>query len=428
MGSITATAQPDKGRVRLDIDWTTHPSPRCQVFRIVAGGTPALIREGAPCVLSHNKATIYDFEGPLDQLTTYRTTVQLNDNADMELGVSEWAGNLVGGSDVQSTDYYFAGSASLAFTPDGTTASPQVNSEMFAVTVGVSYTATGQVLAAKRWAGGVGIVIKWYTAGLAFLSTSGTAGNLWPTAGAWEQYALTATAPATAAFARIGLLFAGTPPVDRVFYLDEAYATTPLGTVDSAAVVTPSSLGGWWKDPLHPATMVRIMDREAAFQAVALCGQVRGVVLTGVSRPSRPADSAILEVPNQALGVGVFAHRKSSRRTVQVATGSFTDGDALRALHDEGGPLLLQLPAQYGVPEQYALCSSLDSTALGPDMTRQFELHQTQMVHSAPPPGPNEGVLGARYGDLRKGGVPTTYAAATAASLTWQDGLKGNIL
>jgi hypothetical protein len=132
-------------------------------------------------------------------------------------------------------------------------------------------------------------------------------------------------------------------------------------------------------------------------------------------------------VPSQALGIGVFAHRKSSRRTVTVASGSITDADALRALHDQGGPLLLQLPAAYGVPEQYALCSTLQSSALGPDMRRQMEVHQTDVVHCQPPVGPNEGVLGARYRDLRKGGQQTTYAAATAASLTWQDGLKGNI-
>lgn len=428
MGSIVATAQPEKGRVRLDIDWTSHPSPRCKVYRIVNGGTPTLIREGMPCVLSHSKATIYDTEGPLDQPTSYRTTVQLNANGDMELGVEEWqSAATFGGTVTQSKDFYAAGNASLKFVSDASFANPQIMSEMFPVVVGTSYTATASLMSTSSWAGGVGLVTSWYTSGLAFLSNSGTAGNLWPVPGVFETYTNTGTAPATAAFARIMLLVTGSPPTGQTFYVDEAYATTPLGTVDSAVVTLPSSSGGWWKDPLHPATMVRVLDQETAYRSIVACGTYQGVALVGASRPSRPNDSAILEVPGQSQGVAVYGHRKASRRTVQVVSGRFADGDALRLLHDSGAPLLLQLPAAYGVPEQYMLCGSLDSTALGADMQRQMEVHQTQVVHCQPDPGPNEGVLGTRYQDLRKSGAPTTFAAATAASLTWLDALKGNI-
>lgn len=425
MGTIASTAQQEKGRVRLDIDWTSHPSPRCAVFRVTNGGnTSVLVREGNPCVLSNSKATIYDVEGPLDTATYYRTTVQLNDNADMEASVEEWTGNLVGGTAAQSTDYFFAGSASLQFVPDGVTASPQVNSEMFAVTVGVNYTASGWLLAAQTWAGGVGIVIKWYTAGLAFLSTSGTAANLWPTVGQWEQYTLTAAAPATAAFARIGLLFAGTPSPDNVFYLDEAYATTPLGTIDTSAtpVTLSSSQGGWWKNPLQPATMLRIQEALAF-----MCSGATGLALVAVTRPTRPADAVILDVPNQSVGVGSFATRKAASRTAQMMSGSFADADAVRDLHATGAPLLIQLPAKYGVPEHYALCGDLPALALGPDMTRQFQVFQVDMKHTQNPPGPSEGVLGVRYIDLRVKGAKLTYAAATSAGYTWLDALKGNI-
>lgn len=428
MGSITATAQPDKGRVRLDIDWTSHPSGRCKVFRVVAGGTPALIREGSPCVLSHNKATIYDVEGPLDQPTIYRTTVQLNDNADMELTAEGWqAAPTAGATVTQSLNYYQAGNASLRIAPDGATAAPVVYSDQFPATVGVSYAVSAQLLSATAWKGGVGLIIRWETSGGALVSTTGTASNLWPANGMWEPYTLTGTAPATTGLARVGVVFANTPPVTNIFYLDEVYATTALGTVDSASVVLPSSQGGWWKDPLHPATMVRVFDREEAFRLYGQCGSFNGVALVGFSQPSRPSDSALLEVPGQSTGVAVFAHRKASRRTIVVTSGSPTLAESLRILHDEGGPLLLQLPAVYGLPEEYHLCASLDSSALGGNMTYPLTVHQTQVVHTLPPPGPGEGVLGARYQDFRKAGQPLTYAAANSAGLTWQDGLKGNI-
>lgn len=435
MGTITATAQQDKGRVRLDIDWTSHPSPRCRVFRCFPGAippAPVLIREGAPCVLSNNKATIYDWEGPLDTPTYYQAVVQLNDNADMEASVEEWQStNTTGGVATQSDDYFYAGSASLKFTPTGSAAAPQVLSEQFAVTVGTSYTATAQLLAAATWTGGIGIIINWYTSGLVYLSTTGSASDLWPTVGDWESYTVTGTAPATAAFARFGFLLAGTPPAANVFYIDEAYATTPLGTIDTSAtpIVLASAAGGWWKDPLRPATAVKLLDDLTSVYYKFPYGELveSGLAIVGVSRPNHPADAALLEVPSQALGIGSFSTRKGARRSVQVASGTFADADALRSLHAGGAPLLLQLPARFGIPEEYSLCADLDSTALGPDMNRQFQIHTVQATHVASPAGPAEGVAGCRYADLRVKGAKLTYAAATSAGYTWLDALKGNI-
>lgn len=425
MGTIAVTAQQDKGRARIDLDWLTHPAPWCWVYRSTVGGVPALIREGNPCVLSNAKATIYDVEGPLDVLTYYQSTVPLNDNGTMEAGVEEWqSASTTGGTAAQSTDYFYAGSASLQFVPSGSAAAPTVLSEEFAVTVGVVYTANAQVLATSTWTGGVGLVISWYTAAHALLSTSGTAANLWPAVGDWDPYTVTGTAPATAAFGRVGLLFAGTPSVDKVFYLDECYVTTALGTIDTSAapIALSSAVGGWWKNPLQPATMVRLQDALAW-----ACNGKTGVALIGVSGASRPADGAVLEVASQSLGVGSFSPRKAARRTIQVASGSVADADALRDLHAPGGQLLLQLNAAYGVPAEYALYGDLSSLGLGGDMTRQVKVFQADMIHSQNPPGPAEGVLGVRYQDLRVKGAKLTYAAAATAGYTWLDALKGNI-
>lgn len=429
MTSITTTVQADKGRVRIDIDWTSLfgsgiQVSKCLVYRVPVGGTPTLIREGNPCILSNLKATVYDWECPLDTPVYYQATVALNPNGDFEATVEGWATVSTGGTAVQSTGYFYAGSASLQWTPDGTTTAPVVLSDQFFAVAGTSYTVNAQVLAAKGWAGGVGLVINWYTAANAFISQSGTASNLWPTVGNWDPYTLTATAPATTGFGRIGLLLAGKPNADRVFYLDEAYVTTAAGTIDTSAtpVSVSSAPGGWWKDPLHPATMIRLTDALT----FASC-YTQGFVLVGISRPTRPADSGILEVPGQALGVANASTRKSGRRTIAVATGAFADADAVRDLHAPGTPLLLQLPARYGIEEHYALCSDLNSSDLGGDQTRQQQIHSTTMTHSANPPGPAEGVLGTRYQDLLSKGGPLTYTAATSAGFTWLDALKGNI-
>lgn len=434
MTSITTTATQEKGLVRIDLDWTSLFSsgvqvPKCLVYRVPVGGTPVLIREGNPCVLSNLKATIYDWEAPLDTPVYYQAVTALNPNGDFEDTVEGWTGAPIGlsngGTATQSTDYFYAGSASLQWTPDGTTASPTLLSDPIFAVPGTSYTVNAQLLASKTWAGGVGLIINWYTGAGAFISQSGAASNLWPAVGTWEAYTLTAPAPATTVFGRIGVLFTNKPGKDRVFYLDEAYVYTAGGTIDSSAapVVLASSTGGWLKDPLHPATMIRLMD-----QLAWACAGASGVALVGVSRPTRPADASELPIPNSSIGVGSFSVRKSARRTAQVATSSFADADAVRDVYASGAPLLIQLPAKYGVPDgQYWLCGDLQSSALGGDMTRPLQVHQADMVHTAYPPGPAEGVLGVRYADLRVKGAKLTYAAAVSAGYTWLDALKGNI-
>jgi hypothetical protein len=432
--SIATTAQPEKGRVRIDLDWTSLFAsgvqvPKCLVYRVPVGGTATPIREGNPCILSNLKATIYDWEAPLDTPVYYQSVTALNPNGDFEDTVEGWTGSPIGlsngGTATRSTDYFYAGSASLQWTPDGTTASPTALSDPFSAVVGASYTVNAQVLAAKTWGGGVGLVINWYTGAGAFISQSGTASNLWPTVGAWEAYTLTATAPATTVFGRIGLLITGKPSPDRVFYLDEAYAYIATGTIDSSAapVTLPSAQGGWLKDPLHPATMLQLQDSLAW----ASCG-MRGVALVSVSRPNRPADAQELPIPNQSVGVGSFSTRKSARRALLVATGSFADADSVRDAFASGSPMLLQLPAKYGIPDgQYWLCGDLGSSALGGNMTNPVQVHQVDMVHNQNPPGPADGVLGVRYADLRVKAAKLTYAAAVSAGYTWLDALKGNI-
>jgi hypothetical protein len=73
------------------------------------------------------------------------------------------------------------------------------------------------------------------------------------------------------------------------------------------------------------------------------------------------------------------------------------------------------------------LCGDVQTSALGGDMTRSIQVHQVDMAHTQPPPGPAEGVLGCRYMDLRVGGQKLTYGAAVTAGYTWLDALKGNI-
>lgn len=430
MSSLSAFQTPGRGYVRLELDFTTPAASSldAKVWRVVNGAlTP--IRDGWPCALSNRKAVIYDTEQPMDAPFSYRAFSALNVDGGFEASIDSWdlihnTENAVGNwwsTVTRSTDFFTPGTgiASIKAVPVGTVVAPILVSEELAVSVGNVVTATGNIMVNKAYVGGVGIHIRWYTSGHALVTTSGNPDDLWPSPGEWGTYSVTATAPATTAFARIGITIGGTPDSTMAFYGDEMYASVATSTVDSAALTFLSGGQGWWKDPLHPATMIpMLIDRRAA-----LCGGA-GVVYLGHGDRQRTADASILEVPDAERGTAIFARRKSIRSAVSAVALSQVDSDRLVALHASNAPLLLQLPAKYLEPDAYGLHSDTGDGRIYGDRTVPLRVFQSSYQDTGPPVGPAEGVLGARYQDLD---VFTTFAQATAASRTWIDALQGEL-
>jgi hypothetical protein len=427
---LSAFQTPGRGYVRLELDFATPAGNAldAKVWRVVNGVlTP--IRDGWPCLLSNDKAVIYDTEYPLDTTFSYRAFSALNRDGGFEASIDDWdlthnTENAVGSwwsSITRSTDFYVpgTGAASIKAVPVGTVAAPILVSEEFPAVAGNVVTAVGNIMVNQAYTGGVGIHIRWYTSGHALVTTSGNPDDLWPSPGEWGSYSVTATAPATTAFARIGITIGGTPDSTMAFYGDEMYASVATSTVDSSALVYLAGDTGWWKDPLHPATMIPLLtDRQAS-----LCG-TSGVVWLGTGDRQRPADSSLLEVPDAKFGVGIFATRKAVRAPVSVVALSAADSARVTALHATGAPLLLQLPARFLEADRYGLHSDTADGRLATDAKIPIRVHQSTFIDVAPPVGPAEGVLGARYQDLD---VFTTFAQATAASRTWIDALQGEL-
>lgn len=432
MASITPFLTAGRGYVRLELDFTTPASNslEAKVWRLVNGNTPVLIRDGAPALMSHSKAVIYDTEMPFDVPLSYRAFMPLNLDGGFESNIDGWdlthnTENASGGAwatVTRSTDYYVpgTGSASIKAVPVGTITGAVLVSEEVAVTAGTSLTAIGNMMVNKAYSPGIGLHIRWYTAAHAFISTSGSADDLWPSPGEWGSYSITATAPATTAFARIGMVVAGTPDSTMAFYADEMYASLATSTVESSQVTFESGDNtGWWTDPLHPATMIKLqIDLRAA-----ACSS-SGVAFLGTGDRSRPADSSILEIPDAERGAAIFATRKAIRSSVTVAALSALDQDRIAALHATGAPVLLQLPARYLEAPRYGLYGDTSDGRIAGDMRIPIRAFQASYADAGPPVGPAEGVLGARYVDLDLFG---TFAAATAASRTWIDALQGEL-
>jgi hypothetical protein len=425
MGSITAQADQARGNIRVEINWQDFPNTRkAWVYRVV-NGVRTLLREGNPVALSNGVAVLYDTEMPLDTPLTYRTLIALNQNGDMEDGVTQYVAATTGATVEQSKDYYVIGEgiASLKATPTGG-ATVEIMSELVPVTVGTLYTFSGAVMLPTWWNGGVQLIARFYTAGLAIVSTIAPAADTGPAAGEWNSgsphYAFGNTAPATSAFVRIGIRVSGTPPVTMPIYVDELYITTSAGVVLSSPEVTLQSAGGGWlRDPLHPANDLRLLikgDRACA---------ATGIYYVGRTGQTRAADSAINEVPGAEYPVPTFTTRKSARSTLVVMTRTLHDRNRLKALHAPGAPLMLQLPAEYDVPyPTYQLHGDVELTAISQDQKHPIRLAQSPTAEMKAPVGPNEGVYGARYDDETR---YTTFTAATAAGVTWVDLLQGEL-
>ncbi|HEU5108575.1 MAG TPA: hypothetical protein VFT95_08470 [Micromonosporaceae bacterium] len=424
MGSITPFATTERGHVRLEVDWSSHThSPKCWIYRVV-GGTASLIREGDFCLLSNSRACVYDTEAPLDTPMRYRTVAPLNANGDFQDTVEEWldttnTGTI--GTVTHSSDYFVAGRAtrSLRLVQAGSQVTVRACSEFIPATVGTSYTVSGRLMVPSNWTGGIGVQIFWFN-GTTFLSASGAIDNLWPAIGAFELDTVTGTAPATTTQMKIVAAMTGTPPTDLPLYVGEMYVTEAASTVDSANVMLASAGSVWWKDPLHPAVNLKLqVDLE-----LADCAQGSAIGLVGIGDRQRPADSVLLEVPDAELGVGVFARRKARRSSIRVASATLADAEALAALHAGGGPLLLQLPVDYGEPDSYGLYSELTTGRIATDHRVPIRVHAASYALVRPPVGAPDGVAGTRYSDLTK---YSTYTAANAAGVTWFDALQGEL-
>lgn len=286
-------------------------------------------------------------------------------------------------------------------------------------TTQVPYTLAGSLLLTTYWTLGVGIQLQWYSDGV-LISTSGTLGDVTPFPGVWNPYTLPATSAPGANGVRAVFGIAGNAPSYVPVYADELYLTRTGTTVTSGAVMVPSAGGGWWTDPLHPATKVRLqIDLYAAG-----CNPRAGVAYLGVGEESFPADLNVMDVNDAVYPVAAFQRRKGGRQKMVVGMSTLADLAAVRALHSAGAPLLLQITAAYAEADAYQAHGDVSVTRVNGDQTVEWRLGSSDFTKVLPPVGPAEGTLRTRYADLTKYG---TFAAATSAAVTWLDALRGNL-
>jgi len=182
----------------------------------------------------------------------------LNPNFDFSGGVDFWnAGN---GTLVQSSAFTQGGLPfSGKFTPNGVSASVDIESQLQAVNLQQSYTGTCWFYSPTGYSN-CEIIVNWYTAaGFSggFIS-SATGATTSVAANTWTRLAVTGTPPSTAVYATVGVYQRGTPPATAIFYASAVtLQAAPGPQVSSVAQIDYS--GTWPGVGLWPATGVTVL-------------------------------------------------------------------------------------------------------------------------------------------------------------------------
>jgi hypothetical protein len=431
MGTVTAYPDPIHGYVYLEVDWSDQPAlTQARVFRvIVATGEEALVRvhtatdgTGEPIILNGGVATLYDTEAPLDVLIYYRTEATgftslgvINTNPYFEIDTSDWsvvASNTIARSTVQSHQ----GVASLLVTPTGGATAGAVTSR-YPVTLGESYTVTGWFRSQLGWpVTSLGVV--WRDGGGTSLSTSQVLFAL--VAATWTFQIVVVIAPPNAVTGELRVRQEGTPAATDFWYADELKFEGPLsGIATSSQVILASSMGLWLKDPLRPYNDRRIVLRYNG----STCVPGKALYFSGLADESYGNRGDLPVVVNKRNPIAVTRTRGGMTSTLGLVSRTFLDRDLLKETLAPGSVLFLQAPSKYGIEDTYMAIGDVDIGRMSNDMRQQWRQFKIPFVEADRPAGLMFGTLGSRWMDMCD--VYATFAAATAAGISWYDVMQG---
>lgn len=430
MATITATAIPAKGIVRIDVDFATETAPAVYISRVneLTGEATPVRTHGTPVTVSGYAAqgiqagyrgTVYDTECPRDtpvhyvaytvaQILTIRPTFTAQY---LDPWTAANSASLVPGLG-------FTTGRSMFLYGDGVTANPQAVSEYVAV-IPLLSAITARVTAYNSLATAqtVSTRISWYTSALALISTVFDDSVSIPPL-ATRTLGLTNTAPATAAYARLRVEWTATPAVTVPMVIQSAYLASQLGTVVSATLVLPNLSTFWLRDPLRPANDVRV---DLCFDPNPACLPAEGIFFGSMDTEGFAARSGQYDVANQREPVTVGRPRGSRTSSLRLVTRTFADRDRVLRLLEPGTPLLWQSPPAYGIPDAYISVGDVSVDRMVPDHSFQPRVITLPFVVEQAPGGGAQGVYGSRWTDQ----CAITWAAITAAGYTWQQLTQG---
>lgn len=209
-------------------------------------------------------------------------------------------------------------------------------------------------------------------------------------------------------------------PLDIPVYYRAEDCVDLAAPVTSNEVVVPSSGRLWLKDPVRPYANVPIRLKGDPNP----CVPVEGVYFQSMGEETYPAGGILQRPVNRRNGIAVVRVRHGYSSTINLATRTFVDRDAVRDLLATGDVLMLQAPAKYGIDECYVHVVGAPAwQRLSSDHRKQWRVVGIPFDEVGRPAGLGYGVLGTRWMDLCD--RYATFAAAEAAGISWRDVMAG---
>lgn len=196
----------------------------------------------------------------------------------------------------------------------------------------------------------------------------------------------------------------------------------------SAETALPALGQVWLKDPLRPWA-----DLPMDFCDVATSGHVAGCtspdpefVWVGLGQGLWEADAGLFPVLNSETPADVWARRKFESNSMRFFTKTLDAIDRVYDLFTAGGPLLLQLPNEYGWHDHYVQPGTVARDYISRDQRRPERLWEVPFTVVDRPLGPAQGTSCANWCAV-EAAFPT-YGDFVTAPGTFQDLLAGEVL
>lgn len=199
-----------------------------------------------------------------------------------------------------------------------------------------------------------------------------------------------------------------------------AVTTYTAGPLDQAGQV-------WLRDPFRPWA-----DLTMDFCDVPQSGHVAGcaqpdpdIVWVGLGQSVRRADAGLFDVLNAEAPADVWARRKFADTSISFFTRTLAAADRVYELFTAGGPLLLQLPPEYGWRDSFVQPGDVTMSYISRDQRRPERRWDVPVTIVNRPLGPAQGTVCATWCALSE--VFPTYGDLPAG-LTFADLAAGEVI
>lgn len=219
----------------------------------------------------------------------------------------------------------------------------------------------------------------------------------------------------------VGIFYDTSAPLDEIVW----YRWTGLPgttTITQGPYIEVSTGSVLIKDPLRPWANIELFFCEHAEHALSRLCERGGpeLVWAGFGDAKvRRADANLFDVYQSAVPADIFGRRKRLDGELKIFSRTLEALTAVETLFTAGGPIQIQTPAEYGLPDIMVQPGDLSETYLPGtrDQRRPYRLWDAPFTIVDTPLGPGQGTAEANWCIIAD--TFPTYADLIASGFTW---------